>query len=135
MYIDVVLNMIKYWHRLRHTDQGQNFLIRQAYACYLQLHTQRKNNWLSTVHYIMEELGLNSFLINPQSVSSANLIKIAKKLLEQRFREKWRLAITSETGVRPNQGNKLRSYRLFKMQFNKAPVTPGLRRLTIACDG
>jgi hypothetical protein len=130
LYIDVVSKMVQFWHRLHTAKLPQNFLLEQALKENEQLHLRKKECWLSSIDFILTELGLKHLLDNPLGNSANHVKNTVKTKLRERFNQQWRQSIFTDERRVHGQKNKLRSYRLFKSHFKREPYIDQVSNIT-----
>ena len=125
LYIKVVTQMIKYWHRIVCMEYDS-----LLYKCLeeLQLLTF-SDNWLSCIKFIMHEINLDNIYNNPQSITTKYLSVTVKNNLKKRFESKWQNELHDDN--RKKGSNKLRTYRTFKSIFCREPYLLKIKNLSL----
>ena len=106
LYIDVIANCIKFYDRLRTSDE--NKLVNKAFKENATLEEHGKSSWLKNIHSY-----LNNFDI---STTAKNAYFDVKKKLIAQFIGKWKAVLRENVS---NQSGKLRTYALFKDIFER----------------
>ena len=79
------------------------------------------SGWISTVKSLLVCLGIEQYFDNPASIETGNFAKICAEKLQNMFAQQWRASISSVSGRRNGQANKLRFYQSFKTTFTREP--------------
>ena len=116
LHIDIILAMIKFWIRFEKQDTSR--LLKEAYKCNLNLHEQNIETWTTSIFTILKELKLD-FLLQQKNKDPQHIIPKVKKLLKQRYENYWQESMHNDKRPRQNEQNKLRTYRKFKINFEK----------------
>ena len=107
LYINIIMNMIKYWLRL-YQNTGEDSLLHEALAENIGMVNNNQDCWLSCIENIFNECSLSHLYRNPRSIKNKNLLAI-KKFLETKFEKSWSQKLSNS--------EKLRTYRKFKNIF------------------
>jgi len=116
LWIEVYTRLYSYYKRLvkevpRNSLQFEAFLVQQ------DLHSRNIPCWFSNVSKILEESGFAYLLINSDRNTS-----FAQSEVNQRLKDNFVQNFYSEMnspGMKENQGNKLRTYRKFKLTYER----------------
>ncbi|MCG8431402.1 MAG: hypothetical protein MJA29_09555, partial [Candidatus Omnitrophica bacterium] len=116
LYLPILKNCIAYWQRLELAED--NSLLKHALTENKNQHAKGIQSWYSFIHFILKHYDLSLYLDNPESSSLATLIEsLSNQIFEENIL-KWKTEISSDYGKSGSgSGNKLRSYKLFKSQF------------------
>ena len=113
----VLLNMIKYWYYIVTTPILQNSILLEAYKDSSKMANGNKESWGGCLRKIFKELNLGAIFQNPERYTKSYIISAVKKALKGKLKDLWRFNLFKDDGKQQNQGNNLRTYRLFKLQF------------------
>ena len=69
LYIDAVIEMIKYWLHLHTVDQSQNKLLNEAFKDNCSMLESNNDCWLHCVYLICREVNMLNVFNNPHSLS------------------------------------------------------------------
>ena len=72
-------------------------------------------NWVFRFKQHMRKYDLNS-----DNISNSTVQELEKRMADA-FKAEWKTKVEPDQGVRPNQRNKLRTYRLFKNEYCTEP--------------
>ncbi len=97
------------------TKLSENSLLREAYAVNKDINDEA--TWSSSIKYILKELNLYSYWQNPPE--NNGVVHKARKILKQRYENNWLSNMHNDTRKKTDQRNKLRTYRQFKLNFEK----------------
>ena len=112
LFLEVLLNMIKYWVRLSKINTSST-LLSECLLLSEALHKQNKKSWYASIDTILKYLNVSakSILTTKRNIKSYFYSKLKPK-----YNAVWKTEIFND---RPGKqyGNKLRTYRLFKNNF------------------
>ena len=81
LYIDIVINMIKYWIRL-HEDKT-NCMLKAALDENNKMHNNGQHCWVSCIYYILKELDMLKMFKSPLTCGAREINIIRTKLKER----------------------------------------------------
>ena len=111
------INMLKYWIRLN--EPMKNNLLKFCYRenlSMLSLFRANKPCWLNSTYKTLHRLGFEQFWFNLGGINTRKFIKIIRKALSEHFRKQLQLDIQNNNKTK-NEGNKLRTYKIFKSEI------------------
>ena len=108
LYIDVLLNSIKYFQRLNMLAD-ENKLVSKALHENLSMKENNKKCWIKDVHLLLRNIGIT------ETDSSDLFINVKNKLISN-FKEKWKSTLSENCS---QQTGKLRTYATFKTIFGR----------------
>lgn len=114
LYIKAIEQMIKYWIRLNN-NTTINPLLYEAFCCNKIMAEENQHCWASNIKFILKETNLEHFWTAPK-VPCFIAHKI-RKLLKIKYKRSWENKLAKDDRQNPNDSNKLRTYRQFKIQF------------------
>ena len=82
-FIYGLLNVLKFWYRIRALPE--NMLVNKAYQSQLEENVQ--SDWLNTVFFLLEYLGIENRI---DELDACNFIKVCKEKLWQKFMLEWK---------------------------------------------
>ena len=105
--------LLKFWHRT--ANLPDSLLVKQALN--LQMVDNAQSEWLSTVKFLLSQMGMGEHFNNPCMSTSDVFAKLCLTKLREICIEQWHRQLT---GICNEYGstNKLRFYKLFKTSFN-----------------
>ena len=112
LYLEVILNMIKYWVRLSKMD---DCLAAEALKTSESLHVNGKKSWVNSIYEIINYFNLD---ISKVSCLKVTLKKYLNKIFYFKYKNIWKNSLFNDNKT-TSYGNKLRTYRLFKNTFNQ----------------
>ena len=115
LMIDILTNMIKYWKRIHIKN---NILLTNAYSLSNTLSKAGKNCWASSIDAILKLLDLKEYQVLSSKINIRNMVK---KKLYLKYCSIWKKELFNDKRQNKTSGNKLRTYRLFKPNFNFEP--------------
>jgi len=115
LYTDIALHMTKYWHRLHSVDD--NSLLHDAYLCDYNLYDRGKDSMNLVIHKTFQQLQLNHLFNSAQTIRATTFGKIIKKRISEKYVASWKNNLLDDHGKNGKGGNKLRTYRKFKIDF------------------
>ena len=106
------MSLLNCWHRT--ASLSDSLLVRQALN--LQMVDGAQSEWISTVKFLLTQMGMGEHFNNPCMSGSDVFSKLCLTKLKNIFIEQWH---TQLTGICNESGstNKLRFYKLFKTSF------------------
>lgn len=113
-----LLASIKYYYRI--LNKESNTLVKAALKESKQLHAQGVTSWYTKIKEIMKVLNLDHLMQNNKCDKYA--VNLAIKQLKVRYESHWHDALWSDENRRGKcnlGGNKLRTYRTFKTNFQQ----------------
>jgi len=110
LYLEVLLNMIKYWARLTKLD---NCLAVEALKTSKDIHAQNQKSWFSSITEIFDYFKIEKNKVLNIKTTLKNYIN---NKIPLKFKELWRNSLFDDNR-RASCNNKLRTYRLFKDKF------------------
>lgn len=113
VYIDCITRTLKYWSFIE--TKSPNALLREALGYDKELHDKGKYTWYSFARNIKKIAGIGPCDIAP----SLSEIKLIKKKLQTRYIKHWKNTIDGISEINNGKGKKLRTYKLFKIQFGE----------------
>ena len=108
LLIKAFISLLSFWHR---TTQMQDETLAKN-ALKIVSDDNSTSEWIATVKFLLNELGMNNYLVNPELVTTEKFKEICKEKLKQQFTQLWRTEINS-------QEHKLKFYKLFKNSFGR----------------
>ena len=116
IYIDIICNMMKYYERLINFEKDS--LIYKSYMCSTDMQNSNISSWFSNIKHIMNLLQVKTQTKKSNlSKTYINIQEIKKKLIN-RFCNNWEKRINNDQRRRPDERNKLRTYRTFKPKMS-----------------
>ncbi len=127
LYIDAVTHLLKYWNFIE--NRSPNLLVQDALKCSKELHMKGTKTWYTFALHIKQAMLSNQSNVAP---TDYEIISVKRKL-KQRYINFWRKNLYNDKGSKSENGNKLRTYRTFKLNFEQesylnAVKSPILRR-------
>ena len=113
LYITIIKNIISFWKRFHSNSLDKDSLAYNAMLENIRLHDSGLNSWFTCIKFILCETGLVDTVNQPNSISKIILLKKIFNFLKNRHELRWREELFDDLRVN-GQGNKLRTYRLFK---------------------
>ena len=107
LYLEVLLNMVKYWFRL---SEQTDSLIKEAFEESKNMFNKNKDCWYGSIKSIFEYLEINpQSILNLKTCPNTYLMKKLKVKYEKIWGD-----LLKDDKLHKHHGNKLRTYRLFK---------------------
>ena len=100
------VSLLKFWHRT--VNLPDKLLVKQAMSVQTDF---IQSEWMSTVKFLLGQIGLNAYFENPKMVKTEAFAKICLTKLKEKFIKQWKFKIANT--------DKLRFYRLFKTEFRR----------------
>lgn len=110
LLLDIIVRMFKYYI---HISKSENSLLADAFVESKELFSQNKHCWYACMHVLAQYFNLK---IENITKSKINLKKYILNRLKPKYNELWKKDIFDDNR-NTSQGNKLRTYRLFKNNF------------------
>lgn len=109
----------RWWHKLCNADDGRLIKTLFEYEIDVLNNDNRANNWVSTTRAMFTYIDLNHFcVVNNMHGKSAKLIsRMVIESYMSKFKHTWLRKINDDTGRAGGRKNKLRTYRLFKLEY------------------
>ena len=104
--------ILSYWNRLCPEIPD---LLREAFHLSTWMHQTGKTTWVTKVKQLFDKAGM-SFAFTPQGCGR-RIIEQVMICYRDQFIQLWNSELSRQTSKRGEAGNKLRTYRLFKSQF------------------
>ena len=98
-----------------------NTLVKEALSCSITMHHKNTYSWASYIQNILDSSNLNLKVDDPNYVPDKGSIADINSILKNHYCEIDFNALSSDTGRRPGQGNKLRTYATFKETHTLEP--------------
>jgi len=114
--LDIYINMIKYWVRLKSLNHDS--LLKITYEHDLEESNQGITNWVSTVKLILQKIGMEHLW--QQRLTNKSIKEIQAKLRDN-FENQWNCELFNDKFDNPHEGNKLRTYRKIKFGISLEP--------------
>ena len=116
LYTDILLYMCNYWHRLHSVDE--NSLLYNAFKSDCDLYSNGKDSFNMVIEKVGQQLGLNDLFKGP--IPSKTIFKkIIRKKIQEMYIITWKNKLFDDKRNNPSEGNKLRTYRIFKNDFKR----------------
>jgi hypothetical protein len=119
IYIDILLHIAKYWHRLQHIPE--NMLLYDAHLCDKDLHKNGTDSINLLMQQTLNQLNLSHLFSNPMEMTTNIFGRIVKKRLHEKQSCQWGKSLFDDKKKVGSGGKKLRTYRLFKNTLNMEP--------------
>ena len=114
LYFSIIRNMLKYWVRIIKLPDCT--LLKESYMCNLKI--KNTDTWSKTIEFLLKELNLSSFWDhNPKDNRVTNIAK--KKIILDIYKKFWVTNMHNDNRKIIGQKNKLRTYRKFKIEFER----------------
>ena len=104
------ISILSFWHRSA-TQMQENTLVHQALH-YVSNNESSQSVWFATVKCLLNELGLQNYLLNPSLLTTAAFKEQCKTKIIDLFTQYWSSTIQNQ-----DEGCKLRFYKKFKSDF------------------
>ena len=128
-YLDIIKNVLKYWHRLENVDQ--NSLLFDALECSKDTNSA-SNSWYNTVKHISDflDIPLSSSAVMKQSAFKSNLSKI----LKEKYLNEWYSAKQAYSVGKLDTYTKIKNHFGFEKYLNSLsfPFRRDITRLRIS---
>ena len=108
LYIETLSNTVKY---LQHIHKSNDTLLESALQENMILNDNKKNCWLSSVYFLLNQLGISC-----DNIFSSDLQSKVFNELRKRFINIWQSNLSE---CAKNEKGKLRTYGLFKRSFSR----------------
>jgi len=113
----IIKKILKYWLRLK--TYNVESILSDSFACSSELlDLNIKDNFMSVVSNILHITGYSFLLHNNNFKFVEKCINKILKLITDMYISQWRIRISSVHGSSSSENNKLRTYQLFKTNFN-----------------
>ena len=110
-------NIIKYWCRANINTHELPYYLQQSFKVQREMFEKGRNCWLSRVNQLYYTAGLPiRFNMSGNENSKAHVNEIMTQFSDQ-FIQDWLGQINAPEGRKSNMSNKLRTYKLFKDEF------------------
>ena len=118
MYYNIIVSMVKYWLRLQDTDYTKDRLLFETLNENCKMFQKGQHCWLRCIYLILKDLNLLHWFHLPPTNSKGAIHKL-KSTLKSKFENSWKNEISKakQTDDDTTNGNKLRTYAIFKSQF------------------
>ena len=114
LYIDCIIRTLKYWSFIE--TKSTNTLLKEALDCDKYLHHNGIHTWYSYVVNIQKLSGINH---NANYAPTPSDIMLIRNKLKTRYSDHWMESLDNKPTTLKNNKKKLRTYKLFKTQFNE----------------
>jgi len=125
LYIDAVIHLLKYWSFIE--TKSPNPLVQDALNCSKEMHMKGTHTWYSFAWHLKQA-------ILPYQSNAAptdyEIITIKRKL-KARYTNFWRNSLNNDIRSKVEHGNKLRTFRKFKLDFEHVQHDRVCKKLTM----
>jgi hypothetical protein len=119
LYSKIIISLLKYWHRLANQEPGS--LLGNALQTHANIKSCEGSNFIDTIEIILSKINISSPLAVLSNYAEHHWSKLIKIQVSKCLDSEWKDSISRSTGQKGTDGCKLRTYALFKSQFQLEP--------------
>jgi hypothetical protein len=115
IYSKIAMSVIKYWHRIANEEEGS--LLSEALQVHAHLKSKDVSNILDVVEQLVCKLSIKTPLSALKQYTDSQITHIIKNNVHNTIEVEWLDVLNKPPNANKQQGNKLRTYNIFKSQF------------------